>query len=221
MKILSVRQGFASDHSSTSYEFLAIDKSLGKEARSAVSNLSRRVNPTGRRAHFSYHVDGYDIPGGWQNLMAKYYDVMYREEYGWWTLAIAFNAAPGQYDALLPYEFSGTDDFGINMLINAQRIIIEIQCMVEADFAGPDYDEYDDEDEEGEEEDERGTFATDDELLNMLIQIRQQIIDGDYRALYAVWEEYGDDEDPPPEPENQKRGAEVIAKFKSMLSQME
>ena len=28
-------------------------------------------------------------------------------------------------------------------------------------------------------------------FLNLLVQVRQQIIDRDYRALYAVWEKYG------------------------------
>ena len=40
-------------------------------------------------------MDAYDIPGGWEVLMEKYYDVMYSESYDWWTLALAFDA-PGQ-----------------------------------------------------------------------------------------------------------------------------
>jgi hypothetical protein len=71
MKILSERHGFASDHSSTSYEFLAVDKPLGKKERSDVSKLSNRANPTSRRANFIYHVDGYDIPGGWEKYGDK------------------------------------------------------------------------------------------------------------------------------------------------------
>ena len=218
MKILSLRRGFASDHSSTSYEFLAVEKPLGKEARAAVSKLSRRVRPTGRRAHFIYHAEGYDIPGGWEPLMMQYYDVMYCEDYDWWTLAMAFDAAPGQHEALLPFEFAGMDDLGISISKNGRRIIVAIHCMLEADFSDPDYYDYDDDDEA---DDENDTLATDDELLNMLTQVRRQIIEGDYRALYAVWEKYGDDDNPPPKPKSQKRGAETIANFKSMLSRME
>ena len=80
MKILSVRRGFASDHSSTSYEFLAVDKPLGKGERAEVSKLSSRVNPTSRRADFIYHADGYDIPGGWENLMARYYAICLQKQ---------------------------------------------------------------------------------------------------------------------------------------------
>ena len=68
MKIYSIKNGFTADHSSTSYEFMAVDKPLGKKEQSAVASLSRRMS-------FIYHVDGYDIPGGWEKLMEKYYDV--------------------------------------------------------------------------------------------------------------------------------------------------
>ena len=218
MKVLSVRRGFASDHSSTSYEFLAVDKPLGKEARSAISQLSRRVRPTRRRAHFVYHVGGYDIPGGWENLMTQYYDVMYCENYDWWTLAMAYNAAPGHYESLVPFEFSGTDDLGVRISKKGSRLIIAIHCTTEAGFLGLDYDAYDDEDDE---EDESDALATDDELLNMLVMIRRQIIDGDYRTLYAVWVKYGDGENPPPKPENRNAGREIIDGFKNMLSRMD
>ena len=89
MKIISVHQGFARDHSSTSYQFLAVDKPLSEKARRDVSSLSRRANPTQRHVSFIYHAEGYDIPGGWEKLMRDYYDVMYSESYGWWIFAMA------------------------------------------------------------------------------------------------------------------------------------
>ena len=116
MEILSIRRGFASDHSSTSYEFLAVDKPLSKKDRSEVSRLSRRADPSARRVNFTYNVDGYDIPGGYEKLMANYYDVMYREEYSWWTLVIAFETSYEQYKELCAYEFDGTDDLGIRII---------------------------------------------------------------------------------------------------------
>jgi len=77
MKILSIRKGFTADHSSTSYEFYAIDKVLDSKEQAAVSVLSSRVNPTGRRASFIYHGEWSDLPGGWEPLMEKYYDAMW------------------------------------------------------------------------------------------------------------------------------------------------
>ena len=44
MKIISVRSGFASDHSSTSYEFLAVDQPW-KRGRAAVASLSSERFP--------------------------------------------------------------------------------------------------------------------------------------------------------------------------------
>ena len=217
MKILSERHGFASDHSSTSYEFLAVDKPLGKKERADVSKLSRRVNPTSRRANFIYHVDGYDIPGGWEKLMTLYYDVMYREEYGWWSLAMAFNASPEQFDDLAKYEFEGEEEgTGVEVsFIEQHRIIITINCSIEDYFENND----------GEDDDENGNglFETDNGLLNILMQIRQQITVGDYRALYAVWEKYGDkdDENPPPKPKSQKKGEEIVKNFIGMLGYIE
>jgi len=225
MKILSVRRGFASDHSSTSYEFLAVDKPLRKKEQAEVSRLSSRVNPTTRRANFIYHVDGYDIPGGWKKLMARYYDVMYSESYGWWMLAMAWKAIPGQFEELLPFEFEGaTEGMGIDIENVEGRTIVTIHCAVERGMPYSAYKEYyDDEDEDEECDDESGMFATDDELLNALIQVRQQIIGGDYRALYAVWEKYGDinDENTPPKPEERKTGEQIVSNFKSMLGYIE
>ena len=219
MKILSVRRGFASDHSSTSYEFLAVDKPLSKNDRLEVSRLSSRVNPTARRAKFVYHVDGYDIPGGWEKLMAQYYDVMYREDYDWWTFAIAWNAAPGQYDELRHFEFEegAHEGTGIDISVSddKRRIMVSIHCILDA--SGLDYDDYYDDEDDG-----SAAFETDDELLNLLVQIRSQFISGDYRALYAVWEKYGDDdeEEQPPKPQAKKAGEDVVNEFGGMLARL-
>jgi len=222
MEILSIRHGFASDHSSTSYEFLAVDKPLGKKERSDVSRLSSRATPTTRRVNFRYTVDGYDIPGGWEKLMGQYYDVMYREEYSWWTLAIAFNSNDKQYESICAYEFDGADDLGIRITRSGQRVIIAIYCIVEV---GPYWDEDEDyEDEDEDEENNSVVMATGDHLLDTLVQVRQQVINGDYRALYAVFEVYGvSDEDEageaqPPKPKDEKTGSEIVERFKEMLT---
>lgn len=220
MKILNIRRGFASDHSSTSYEFLAVDKPLGKKERAEVAGLSSRANPSTRRVRFMYNVDGYDIPGGWEKLMTQYYDVMYSEEYDWWTLAMAFNADDRQHQTLRAYEFDGTDDLGVRVAKHGDRVIISIHCVVDmGDFGYDDY--YHDEDEDDDETND-DLVASDDELLNILVEIRQQIMTGDYRALYAAREVYGnkDDEESqiPPKPEQKNEGKAIISQFKKMLT---
>ncbi|NPV80515.1 MAG: hypothetical protein HPY52_09605 [Firmicutes bacterium] len=254
MKIISVRKGFTADHSSTSYEFLAIDRPLDPQARSAVASLSRRARPTSRRVSFVYNVDGYDIPGGWEALMEKYYDVMYMESYGWWLLAMAFNASPGQRQALKEYAFDGVEDLGVEILTRGNRVIVAIHCQLEEGFA-PDegweaYDEDPDEEEEegngedGDEDEDHGesvarnkaeqvvVVETDNYLLNLLGQIRRQLMAGDYRALYAVWEKYryyddeegesedeaeGEKEEGPPVPPEKETGKQVISALRDLL----
>ncbi|NLB41717.1 MAG: hypothetical protein GX815_05545 [Clostridiales bacterium] len=221
MRIISVKKGFTSDHSSTSYEFLAVDKALGKQERAEVASLSSRATPTPRRVSFIYHVDSYDIPGGWGTLMEKYYDVMYREDYDWWTLSIAFNTTQEQIVELEGYDFSGENELGISIDKVGNRAIVSIHCRIDWSYLGSDYDEYNEYEEckEGDENGEAG-FIAEDGLMNLLVQIRHQIIKRDYRALYAVWEKYGykdDDEFEIPVPIDKKSGKDIVNEFSSIL----
>ena len=227
MNIISTKNGFTPDHSSTSYEFLAVDKALGKKERAAVGSLSRRANPTSRRVSFIYHVDGYDIPGGWISLLEKYYDVMYREDYDWWTLAIAFNTSPEQIDQLTRYEFDNDEGSVIEISTAGNRVIVIINCRVDFSCLEESFYENDDDndDEDEEEQDEPGAgFASDNELLDLLCQVREQLIAGDYRSLYVVWQKYGtsEDEDPedeaPPVPQEKETGKNVVEHFFNILA---
>jgi len=231
MKILSIRRGFTSDHGSTSYEFLAVDKPLTREAREKVKSLSRRVRPTRRRAHFIYHADGYDIPGGWEPLMRECYDVMYSESYDWWTFAIAFDAPEDQQKEIALYEFYGVDDLGVRVSTHGSRVIVTIHCRLEAGTVGYLLGEAYEEDwsEEGEEEEgDEAAFETDDALLRLLTEIRRQLVNRDYRALYAVWEAFGydieeangegeDESKQPPVPSKKRVGMRVIEQLRGML----
>ena len=225
MRIISIRKGFTSDHSSTSYEFLAVDKSLGKKEKAEVASLSSRADPTSRRVSFIYHVDGYDIPGGWEKLMGKYYDVMYREDYDWWTFALAFNTVQEQIDKLQKYEFSSEDGLGVLVEGNDKRVIVVIHCRIDRASTDASYNEYEDEYDDEEEDNEEGAeFVAQDELLNLLVQVRQQIINGDYRTLYVVWKKYGDSDDDEenefdiPIPQDKKTGDNVVEQFRNILN---
>jgi hypothetical protein len=191
MKILSIRKGFQADHSATSYEFFAIDKSLNQSERANVARLSSRATPTKRRVSFIYHGDWSDLPGGWGPLMRKYYDVMYSESYDWWTLAMAFNTDKKTIDQIKEFEFGGTDGMGVTVESDENRVIISIFCHLYAGFDfGDDYyeDEYDEEEEEFDMED---TVESEDYLLNLLSENRNYLVNGDYRLLYGVWQKYG------------------------------
>ncbi len=205
---------------------MAVDKPLNAEQRKAVRSLSSRCRPCARRVNFIYHADGYDIPGGWVPLMKSCYDVMYSESYDWWTLAMAFPAAAEEGEALERYEFSDINELGIQVYVGEKRAIVVIHCRLSPGvlFDGSDQGYEDDIDDE-EENEENEVEAETDYLFNLLVKIRRQLMTGDYRVLYAVWETYGEpgdgdeDEEPddPPKPPDRKTGAGVVAEFASLL----
>jgi len=209
MKIFSIRRGFQADHSSTSYEFLAVDKPLDAAARKAVTRLSSRAHPTKRSVSFIYHGDFSDLPGGWEPLARKYYDVMYTESYDWWTLAIAFNAGKKAVKEIEKYAFVGCEDSGVNVKTHKERVIIAIYCRIGANICDlEDPHKYDDD-------------KSNDELLNLLVKNRMYLKKGDYRLLYGVWKIYGvDSETVVPEPSGMKKLPKPINALLSLFETM-
>ena len=197
MKIISERKGFQADHSSTSYEFLAIDRKLNKADKADVSKLSSRAYPNSKQVSFVYNGDYSDLPGGWMPLIEKYYDVMYSESYGWWTLAFAFNTDEITMDEIEKYEFSNYDDLGVSVRRSSSRVIIGVYCRLDAasllhDSYSDRHDYYND------------CFDDDDKdpVLKLLVKNRRFLKNGNYGLLYGVWEKYvdhDDDESAPPE----------------------
>jgi hypothetical protein len=218
MKILSVRHGFLADHSSTSYEFLAVDKPLDTAARAAVGRLSSRVLPTSRRASFIYHVEGYDIPGGWGALMAEYYDVMYSESYDWWTLSVAFPTTDQDLvETIRAYAFQDIDELGVDVAYENNRVIVSIECRLDV---GQMHDSgyYEDWPEDEETHADAGPVVVDDSLLDLLMRVREQLRQGDCQTLYAVWETCRDRSEEPPAPGKTQTGAPVAAELASLLA---
>ena len=192
MKIISIKKGFTADHSSTSYEFLAIDEPLDKEARNDVGSLSSRTNPTAHRASFIYHAEGYDLPREWEELMKEYYDVMYRESYGWYTISLAFNMPESKQREVTIYDFRGIEDMGVFVRTYGERVIVKIYCMLdqssipykETSYNDNYYYEYKDEEKDVED------LELDDPFLEFLKDIREDILDGNYEVLDAIWDAY-------------------------------
>ena len=114
-------------------------------------------------------------------------------------------------------KFDGVDDLGIRITRSGQRAIVEVHCVVEPGpyWDGSDYDDDDNDDE---------SVVTNDHILDTLVQVRKQVMDGDYRALHAVWEVYGDPDDvdeedeTPPKPKSKKSGEKIVSDFKDMLT---
>lgn len=223
MKIISIRKGFQTDHSSTSYEFLAIDKILDSSQREDVANLSSRARPTKRRVSFIYHGDCNDLPGGWRPLIKKYYDVMYTESYDWWTLAMAFEADQKIINEIEKYECCDENDLGMSVDSEKNRVIISIHCCLSPDIYYRDsYSEYDQD-----EEDEEMEIESNDSLLNLLSKNREYLIKRDYRLLYGVWEKFSikpennDEIESPPKPPKMDKLPQPITYLLSGLKKIE
>jgi len=103
---------------------------------------------------------------------------------------------------------------------------VTISCMLDAGglsgggWEEPSYDE--DEDEEDDLVDD-GVVATDDSLLDLLARLRSCLMRGKCEPLYAVWEEYGsnddeEDEESPPKPKETVKGTAVAAELAGMLT---
>lgn len=87
MRILSIRQSFDADHSSSTYEFFSFDR-LTAEQKEAVQALT---GESGRRhLRFHYVGDWRDIPDDWPDkLLAMGYDVLISESYDWWAVHLS------------------------------------------------------------------------------------------------------------------------------------
>ncbi len=159
--------------------------------------------------------------------MENYYDVMYSESYGWWTLAIAFDVDRKGIEEIKAYEFTGTDEMGVTVQSKRNRVILSIHCHLDPGFSYDDgcsdYDYYD----SYENEETQETLESGDYLLDLLTKNREYLKDGDYRLLYGVWQKYGFepeddeefDEDTPPEPPEMDELPQPVRSVLSILEE--
>lgn len=91
MRIISSRQQFIADHSSTNYLFYAA-KPLSKETQAYINTLSSHVAVSGRKANLQYHGDYADLGEARRKKFLEHYDVEVRESYDWWTLSVMLDA---------------------------------------------------------------------------------------------------------------------------------
>jgi len=92
MRIISSRQQFIADHSSTNYLFFAA-KPLSKESRAVVSKLSSHVDVGSRTAEITYNYEFSDLGDDRRKKFLQHFDVEVRESYDWWTLSVMLEPA--------------------------------------------------------------------------------------------------------------------------------
>jgi hypothetical protein len=220
---------------SIAYVFYAIDKPLSRAERAAVASLSRRVNPTGRRADFWYDVDGYDLPVAYESLLAQYYDIVVRQDYEQWTLGMAWPYGAALHEALKAFECDDGEGCGVRVIpidaaypkvkhkiSKSTRLLAEITAFLNYDVleslkglrdlpwerSPKDEDGLDEE--EGWEEEPDYSYGYEDSPDEMLAQlancIREDVAEGDLRAFYLAWKRLHDsDSEAQLEPPKTKR----------------
>ncbi|MDR1638143.1 MAG: hypothetical protein LBT59_00470 [Clostridiales bacterium] len=196
------------------YEFLALDKPLEKADRDKVSkSVAGVASVTSNRASLVFYDDFSGID--FESLMEDHFDLMYNLDAGNWILCYAFPGSSDLFNKLKRFCF----DDGATQIADAKRVesrvIVTMSCYLDLD---PKMLKY-------EQQDKSSTTG----MFGFMTKIRAQLMNGDFRTLYALWEkympeendEYDDDEEgfiPPPKPNNPPQGRDVVDAFKNMLT---
>ncbi|MCA2552896.1 MAG: hypothetical protein IM466_03885 [Microcystis sp. M04BS1] len=154
------------------YEFQAIDRTLTQEERAAISQLSSRVKPTATSAIFTYSYG--DFSGSPEKILAQYFDVMYYIA-NWGTQQLMFRFPKSLIDreAIEPYCVK----YCISLSFSEDWAILDWKYGNEEGFG----------------------WIEGEDTLSELLELRQEILQRDYRGLYLAWlkaitvsEEYAD-----------------------------
>jgi hypothetical protein len=142
------------------YEFQSVDRPLTPEERQQIRQLSSRVDPTSHRAVFTYSHG--DFRGDPLNALATYFDSMYYiANFGVQQLAFRFPKALLDTTAIAPYLFEGC----IRLITKGEWYILEFSYSTEEGFG----------------------WLEEQNMLPDLINLRQEILNQDYRGLYLAW----------------------------------
>jgi len=146
------------------YEFQAIDQPLTQEEQQAVARLSSRVDPHPRQAVFVYHWSNF--PGNPRETLLKYYDAMlYLANWGSRQLMFRFPQSALDLEAVMAYS---------------QPLIVQdyLSLSTEDEYAILSVEFHD---EEGQD------WVEGSGWLPAMLTLRDDILRGDYRALYLAW----------------------------------
>jgi hypothetical protein len=171
MKIISLREGYQPDHSSSSYQFYTT-KRLSAEEREEIQQLTDE-KPGARKLSITYWGERGIALGVESELLVKYFDVEISESYDWWTARVAFDYDEKLWKELKLYEGQGYEDLGVSIEKIDSRIIISFYFMVDYGIAF-------------------SAFEDDlfDGLQELFQEIRDELIAGDVSALRVICEFY-------------------------------
>lgn len=193
MKIYWIKDGYETDHSSTSYTFYSSTKRLTYEERKLAERFSSRAHATARKVSFHYNGEWTGLPGGAEEeLLDKYFDIMVSESYDWWTMAVSFDYNEKLLRKLNQYQCDGPNDTGIQIKRTDKKIVLHIYCRLDygaipSSFSGikslEDYDENEDDEEYYEDYNGDDPFEI---IQGLLIVVKKEILGGNFSCLQAV-----------------------------------
>lgn len=178
------------------YEFQAVDRPLTPEEQAEVSRISSRTTATAYSASFVYHYS--DLRANEEDLLAKYFDaLLYLANWGTSRLLFRFPRSAIEEETLQPY-FYGDD---IDIQTRGNYIIFEMSLYEEEPYG----------------------WVEGEGLLSLMLELRQDILNGDFRAPYLAWlklasrdtqwESDGGDLIEPPVPPNLAKRSQALETF--------
>jgi hypothetical protein len=188
MRILRVRSGFQADHSSSSYLFYATDKEVSPAGQRVAHRFSSRAEVDEQFARYEKWGESELSSEAYPALLGEHYDVMASESYDSWTLMIAVPKTPQMVELLRPFHGIDDGDFSrLDVHDYGKRLAVEVFC--EFDYDGPLF---------------HGHGDTLEDLVEVLAEIRAEILQGNVSFLQAVAEFYEAGEDDTEEADNQE-----------------
>jgi hypothetical protein len=146
------------------YEFHALDRLLTDEEQQAVAKLSSRVEPHPRQAVFVYHWSGF--PGNAREVLTQYYDAMfYTASWGSRQLMFRFPRTAFELETASAYCQPLIVEDYVSFSTEGEHIVLSVEFH---------------------EEGRLGWVEAEGGLAPML-SLRDDILRGDYRALYLAW----------------------------------
>jgi hypothetical protein len=151
------------------YEFQAVDRPLSKAEQEEIRKLSSRSVVNSRSASFVYNYG--DFRGDPDQLTVEYFDAMlYKTNWGSRDLFFRFPKSRLDQDAFEPYLFDMDGDYEnyFDLFDHGDKILMKLVIHQK------NYWDYEEEDE-------------DEALLSNMIDLREDLMNGDLRLAYLAW----------------------------------
>ena len=147
------------------YDFYSIDRPLSKQEIKTISGYSSRVEPTARRATFEYSYS--DFRYNEEDVLNDHFDMMlYVSSWGQRRVMMKIPTDLIPFKTLQLYDIDASDEYTQELAITRRGKNVLIDFNASQD---------------------EGEWIEGQGLLDQMLQLRAQILKGDYRVLYIAW----------------------------------